>query len=271
MRKKAIGIIGCGVIGSALAEYAKKELTEKIEKIILYDSDSEKMTSLAGKLSRRSQAAGSISEVVSESDLAIEAATPKIVGEVLDAAISRKKDVMIMSVGGLLESEKELEKARALDIKVLVPSGAIAGIDAIKASKKAGIESVTITTRKSPKSIKGAPYLLEKNIDVDKIEKETVIFEGNAAEAVKGFPKNINVSALLSIAGIGAEKTRVRITVSPEYTRNTHEIAVKGKAGVITARTENVPSPANPKTSYLAALAAIESLRGYFDSVRIGT
>ncbi|MFQ5952709.1 MAG: aspartate dehydrogenase domain-containing protein, partial [Candidatus Omnitrophota bacterium] len=137
--------------------------------------------------------------------------------------------------------------------------------------RQAGIESVTITTRKPPKSIKGAPYLSENNIDVEGIKEETVIFEGNALDAIKGFPKNINVSALLSIAGIGPEKTRVKIVVSPEYTRNTHEIEVKSKAGTIKTRTENVPSPDNPKTSYLAALAAIASLRGYFDSIKIGT
>jgi aspartate dehydrogenase len=270
MNKKTIGIIGCGVIGSALAEYAQKDLKGKIEKIVLYDVDPEKSASLVKKLSG-AMVAGGIDEVAAESDLAIEAATPKIVGEVLQAVVSRKKDVMIMSVGGLLGNESALENARSSDIKVLVPSGAIAGIDAIKAAEKAGIESVTITTRKAPKSIKGAPYLLEKSIDVDEIEKETVIFEGNALEAVKGFPKNINVSALLSIAGIGPEKTRVRIVVSPEYTRNTHEVEVSGKSGRITTRTENVPSPINPKTSYLAALAAIESLRGYFDPVRVGT
>ncbi len=205
MAKKVVGIIGCGVIGSALAEYAEKELKDKVKKIVLYDVDPQKSNALAGKLSGAA-VTGGIEEAADESDLMVEAATPKIVAEVLQAAIPRKKDVMIMSVGGLLENEKELEKARMLDVKVLVPSGAIAGIDAIKASKKAGIESATITTRKSPKSIKGAPYLLENNIDVGKIEKETVIFEGNALEAVKGFPKNINVSALLSIAGIGAEK-----------------------------------------------------------------
>lgn len=136
--------------------------------------------------------------------------------------------------------------------------------------KKTAMEE-TITTRKAPRSIKGAPYLLENNIDVEKITRETLVFEGNALDAVKGFPKNINVSALLSISGIGPEKTKVRIIVSPKYTKNIHEIEVNGKAGTIRTRTENVPSPDNPKTSYLAVLAAIASLRGYFDSVRIGT
>ena len=159
MDKKTIGIIGCGVIGSALVEYAQKELTGRIEKIILYDCCAEKLSALAKKVSG-AVIAGSIDEVAIESDIIVEAATPKIVAEVLQTAISLGKDVMIMSVGGLLENEEALEKARAKNVKILVPSGAIAGIDAIKAAKKSGIESATITTRKPPKSIKGAPYLL---------------------------------------------------------------------------------------------------------------
>ncbi|MFC1644212.1 aspartate dehydrogenase, partial [Candidatus Omnitrophota bacterium] len=215
--------------------------------------------------------AAGIKEIIDESDLVIEAACGEIVPDVVKAALDKGKDVIVMSIGGLLGSEDLLEAARKKGVKVILPSGAIAGIDAVKAAKTAGIESVTLTTRKPPKSLKGAPYLSEKNIDVDTLTGETVIFEGSATEAIKGFPKNVNVSALLSIAGIGAEKTRVRIVVSPEYTRNTHEIEVKGSAGILTMRTENVPSPDNPKTSYLAALAAVASLREYFDTVRIGT
>ncbi|MFH1552322.1 MAG: aspartate dehydrogenase [Candidatus Omnitrophota bacterium] len=270
MDKKTIGIIGCGTIGSELAGYAKKSLARYVLKIVLYDSDSVKSEKLAERLSNVTIAAG-IKEIIAESDLVIEAACGEIVPDVLKAALDTGKDVMVMSIGGLLGSEDLLEAAREKGVKVILPSGAIAGIDAVKAAKIAGIESVTLTTRKPPKSLKGAPYLSEKNIDVDTLTGETVIFQGSATEAIKGFPKNVNVSALLSIAGIGAEKTRVRIIVSPEYTRNIHEIEVKGSAGTLTMCTENVPSPDNPKTSYLAALAAVASLREYFDTVRIGT
>ncbi|MFC1479823.1 aspartate dehydrogenase [Candidatus Omnitrophota bacterium] len=270
MDKKTIGIIGCGTIGAELARCAEKALARYVAKIVLYDSDFAKSEKLAEKLSNVTIAAG-MEEIIAEADLVIEAACGQIVPEVVKAALDKGKDVMVMSIGGLLGSEDLLEAAREKGVKVILPSGAIAGIDAVKAAKTAGIESVTLTTRKPPKSIKGAPYLSEKNIDVDTLTGETVLFQGSAMEAIKGFPKNVNVSALLSIAGIGAEKTRVRIIVSPEYTRNTHEIEVKGSAGILTMRTENVPSPENPKTSYLAALAAAASLREYFDTVRIGT
>ncbi|MGD2278948.1 MAG: aspartate dehydrogenase [Candidatus Omnitrophota bacterium] len=268
--EKTIGLVGCGVIGTELAVYADRELKDRINKIVLYDTDPQKSATLVKKLSGV-VVAGSIEEIVAGSDLVVEAAAPGAVAEILRMAIANKKDAMIMSVGGILGNEGLLYDAEERGVKILVPSGAIAGIDAVKAAKQAGLESVTITTRKPPKSIKGAPFLAENNIDIDKITEETVIFEGNAEDAIKGFPKNVNVSALLSISGLGPERTKVRIVISPEYTRNSHEIEVKGKAGTIRTRTENVPSPDNPKTSYLAALAAIAALRGYFDSVRIGT
>ena len=270
MKRKTIGIIGCGVIGTALAEYAAKELPSHVEEIILYDKDHGKAGALAGKI-ENAVAADNLDETVDRADLVIEAAGGAVVPGLMRAALDKGKDIMVMSVGGLLGNEALLEEAREKTVRVILPSGAISGIDALKAAKVAGIKSVSITTRKAPRSIEGAPYLLENGIDVAGITGETVIFEGNAAEAIKGFPKNVNVSALLSIAGAGPDRTIVRIIVSPEYTRNTHEIRIESKAGTITTRTENVPSPENPKTSYLAALAAVASLRGYFDTVRIGT
>lgn len=270
MERKTVGIIGCGTIGEALAVYAGQNLKSHIEKIILCDIDQDKASKLSGKV-QGSDITTDLKKAIDESDIVVEAASPKVALEVLELAIKNKKDVMIMSIGGLLGNEKMLSEASDKGIRVMLPSGAIAGIDAVKASKIAGIESVTLTTRKSPKSIKGAAYLEANGIDVDKLEKETVIFEGNALEAMKAFPKNINVSALLSIAGIGGEKTTVKIIVSPEYTKNMHEVEIKSSAGIITTRTANVPSPSNPKTSYLAALAAIASLEGYFNTVRIGT
>ncbi|MBD3426310.1 MAG: aspartate dehydrogenase [Candidatus Omnitrophica bacterium] len=270
MYKKTIGIVGCGAIGSYLADYACENMTGRISGVVIWDKDAEKSESLYGKVPRV-KIAGELEELAEQADLIIEAASPMAVPGLFEVALEKGKDLIVMSIGGLLGNEHLLAAAREKGIRLMLPSGAIAGIDALKASKIAGLESVTITTRKAPRSVKGAPYLADEGIDVDSIDKETVIFEGNALEAIKGFPKNINVSALLSIAGLGGEKTKVRIIVSPEYTRNSHEVEMISGAGRVLTRTENTPSPSNPKTSYLAALAAITSLQGYFDTVRIGT
>lgn len=267
---KTVGIVGCGAIGSALAGYIKKELSGYVGDILLFDVDKEKAESLQGKVSI-SKTSDSLDNLTENSDLIIESAVGSVVPELLNKVIEKGKDLMVMSIGGLLGSEELFKEAEEKEIRVLLPSGAIAGIDALKAAKIAGLESVTLTTRKSPKSIKGAPYLDEKGIDVESIKEETIVFEGSALEAVKAFPKNVNVSALLSITGIGAQDTSVKIVVCPELKRNVHEIEIKGSSGIVNIRAENVPFPENPKTSYLAALAAMASVKGYFETVRLGT
>ena len=267
---KTIGIIGTGAIGSALAGYISKDLNGFVSAIKLYDADETKMKELSEKISI-SDVSASLEDLISSSDLVIEAASSKVVSDICKLVLKEKKDVMFMSIGGLLNEEDFIKTAREKDIKVFLPSGAIAGIDALKAFSLAGIESVVLNTSKAPRSLEGAPFIEENKIDLSLIKEKTVIFEGNAFEAMKGFPKNVNVSALLSLVGIGKNKTMVKITVDPDLSRNIHEIEINSSGGNLSIRTENVPSPENPKTSYLAALAAMASVKGYFDSVHMGT
>ena len=266
---KTIGIIGYGAIGKVLAEHISNNLREYVDKVYVCEIDKNKFDEilLDDKFFVKTD---SIANLITFSDLVVEAANPKVAIETLSECISKNKDIIVISVGGLLGNEDLLIKAEKQKVKVILPSGAIAGVDAIKAAKISGIDEVTITTRKPPLSLSGAPYIEQNNIDLSKIDKETIVFEGKAQEAIKGFPKNINVSAVLSLAGIGTEKTMVRIIVSPEFTTNSHEIVVKSKAGVIRTLTDNVPSPKNPKTSFLAALSVIGAIESYFKSVQIG-
>ena len=133
------------------------------------------------------------------------------------------------------------------------------------------IDSVKITTRKPPKSFEGAPYVAKNRIDLKNIKQETTLFEGTAKEAVHAFPQNINVASTLSLAGAGADKVRVKIVTSPDYSKNVHEVEIEGDFGRIFTRTENLPSKANPKTSYLASLSAIAALEGIVSNFRVGT
>ena len=268
--KKTIGIIGCGSIGRALTAFAGKELSGYIGKVLLWDTENESLASLCEDVELAEKAEG-LEDIIEKSDLIVEAAGADVVAPFLKAIIASGKDAMIMSIGGLLGNESLLVEAEQKGIKVTLPTGAIAGIDAVKAAKIAGIEKVTLITRKPAKSLKGALYFDEKGIDVDIIEEETVVFEGSAREAMKHFPKNINVSALLSLAGIGPDRTTVKIVTSPEFSKNSHEITVEGAAGTLKMLSENVPSPDNPKTSYMAPLAAMAALKGYFSTVRLGT
>ncbi len=269
-KKKAVSVVGCGAIGSALAKRVDAVMSESVSALMLYDVDINRSRKLASMV-RGARIAESSREAVAMSDITVEAACPGAAVEVLGLAVENKKDVMILSIGGLLEREGLMGSALKAGITVILPSGAVGGIDALKAARIAGIDSVTLTTRKSPASLKGAPYLEKNGIDLDSLKGETVIFEGTVTQAVKAFPKNINVSALLSIAGAGVEKTGVKIISSPEYDKNIHEVRVESKAGTFTFRTENVPFPSNPKTSYLAALSAMTALEEYLSLTRIGT
>ena len=266
-----VGIIGCGAIGSEIAAACAGTLNDKVSLAALYDIDGKKAKALSSRLLKENITVSSLDDLFEKADLVIESASAAAAREVLKKALECSKSAMIMSTGGLIDSKTFLEEARKKNINVYFPSGAVCGIDGLKAAGISGIKKVTLTTRKPPKGLAGAPYLIEKSIDLSSVRGEEVVFEGSALEAVKGFPKNINVSSVLSLAGIGPDKTAVRIVTSPAYSTNTHEVEITGDFGRITARTENVPSEKNPKTSKLAILSAIATLRGIVESVRIGT
>lgn len=270
MKKIKLGIIGCGTIGSQLAAACQGRLKDKIELTALCDSDASKALGLQKAL-KEGPSILKPDELIKKCGLVVEAASAKISGDLLSKCVKAGKDCMIMSVGGLIGREELLIAAGKKNIKVYIPSGALCGIDGLKSASAGRIDSATLTTRKPPKGLEGAPYLKEKGIDLSGITGEKTIFEGSAEEAIKGFPKNVNVSAVLSLAGLGAKKTHVRIVTSPQYTKNIHEVEIAGECGKIFTRTENVPSKTNPKTSELAIFSAISTLAGITNSVRIGT
>lgn len=269
MKVLKVGIVGCGAMGSEIARACRKRLRRAVALAGLCDIDEAKAKKLAGSL--KHVRVMKLDELVKHSGLVVEAAGGSISAGILARCIAARKDCLIMSVGGLLGKEPLLRKAEGAGVRVYIPSGALAGIDALKAAAVGRIDTVTLTTRKPPKGLEGAPYLAKKGMSLAGITGELTVFEGSAREAVGAFPANINVSAVLSLAGIGARRTRVRIVTSPLYTRNTHEVEVTGDFGKITAKTENLPSSANPKTSALAIYSAIATLEAVAKRVRLGT
>lgn len=265
-----VGIIGCGAIGSEIARACDARLSGALELVAVCDIDKEKAEAVSRLLKSKAEVLG-LEELIVSSDLVVEASSAAISAGIVEKCIDAGKDCLVMSVGGLLARTDLLSRADELGIGVHIPSGAVCGIDGLKSASVGRIDSVTLTTRKPPRGLEGAPYLREKKIDLNGIKRETVVFEGTAIEAVKGFPANINVSAVLSLAGVGAGNTKVRIVTSPEYTKNVHEVEITGDFGKITTRAENVPSKANPKTSALAINSAIATLEGIARSVRVGT
>jgi aspartate dehydrogenase len=267
-----IGIVGCGAIGSSLAGVIAKDFSDKAKLASLYDTDMQKAYNLANKFNHPKLAALNLEDLINKVDLTVEATKAESAFEIAKKSITLGKDIMVMSVGGIIEHMKELEVlAQEKQARLFIPSGAICGIDGLKAAASAKINKVILTTKKPPKAFVGVPYVLKRQIRLDNLTEDTVLFEGDAFTATKAFPQNINVAATLSLAGIGAEKTVVRIVASPNISQNIHEIEIESDAGRISTRTENVIHPDNPKTSYLAVLSAIATLKQILSPIKIGT
>jgi len=271
---KRIGLLGCGSIGTQIALAID---SGKINAVLthVYDESKDASNTLVKKLNKKPEIVANPHLLSSNPvDIVVEAASQDAVKDVGLSVLQNKKDLMIMSVGALLdESIYEILSDACKDFKktIYLPSGAIAGLDGIK-SVKNELDSISITTTKHPRSLKGARFFETSDIDIESISSRTIIFEGPAKEAVSLFPANINVAALLSLSGIGSEKTKVTIVADPNTDKNTHHIEAEGKFGKMTFTIENFPDPNNPKTSRLAILSAMETLRKYCsDEIQIGT
>jgi len=276
------GIVGCGTIGIQIAKAIETRLKDKAVLSAVCDIDQLKIDNFLSKIKSRPyvclpctgakrQVHGSLIDLIRRSDFVVEAASASISAEVAKKALTAKKNVLIMSVGGLLKDASVISLAKKVKVQLYIPSGALAGLDGLKSASIAKIDKVMLTTKKSPKALAGAPYLEKNNIDLASIKEEKIIFQGTAFEAVNGFPKNINVAATLSLASLGPKKTMVRIVAVPGLKTNIHEVEVEGEFGKLFTRTENLPSPDNPKTSFLAALSAIATLEGALNNIKIGT
>jgi aspartate dehydrogenase len=267
-------LLGCGAIGTQIALSID---SGKIPAVLthVYDSSKNASAALVEKLKSKPVIVEN-SHLLSSYpiDIVVEAASQDAVKDVALSILQNKRDLMIMSVGALLdESIYDILSDACKDFKktIYLPSGAIAGLDGIK-SVKEELESLSITTTKHPRSLKGAKFFENSQIDIDELISKTTIFQGTAKDAVSLFPANINVAALLSLCGIGSERTIVTIVADPETEKNTHHIEARGKFGCMTFTIENFPDPNNPKTSRLAILSAIETLRKYCsDEIQIGT
>jgi len=257
-----LGIIGCGNIGRTII---KAIYNEKIDyKIVgVFDMNRNGFNILPDEIKKDIKFFDNFENFINtNADLILECASQSAVREYAINVLKHNKNLMIMSVGALVNKNlfEEIKKnAKERNLKIYIPSGAIVGIDGIKAGMIGEIESVTLITRKNPKSL---------GIITN---KEKILFDGNASEAVVKFPKNINVAATLSLAGIGFEKTKVKIIADPNVNENIHEIHIKGSFGEILTTAKNLPSPENPKTSYLASLSAIACLKKITSEIQIGT
>ncbi len=270
-----VGLLGCGTIGTEVAAAIDDGTVPGAELIAVFNRSRAPAESLVDSLDSAPTIVDTPSGLNAEASLVIEAAGQSAVRQHAVDILESGTDLMLMSVGALADTELRRAVLAAADdhgCRLYVPSGAIAGLDAIKAAALADeLTSVSLTTTKPPSGLSGAPYIEENEIDLTTLEEPTVVYAGSAREAAAAFPSNINVALALSLASIGPADTDVTIVADPDEGNNVHRIEAIGSAGRIETEVRNVPSPTNPKTSYLAALSAIEKLRGITTATSVGS
>jgi aspartate dehydrogenase len=203
-------------------------------------------------------------------DIVVECLPPQLFRSVALSVIERSKIFMPLSVGQLLQNWDLVERAKASGARILAPTGALVGLDAVRAAAEGTIHSVTMITRKPPSGLEGAPYLVERGISLKDLKAPLKIFDGSARDGARGFPANVNVAAALSLAGIGPDKTRLEIWADPALTRNTHRIEVDADTARFSMAIEGIPSD-NPRTGRIVPLSVIAALRGLVAELKVGT
>ena len=264
-----VALAGFGAIGS---EVARRLLNDGIPGVTLSAVAARDQAKARAALERMgwSVPVMEVGGLAAAADLVVECAPAALMDDIARPVLAAGKQLVVLSVGALLTRPHLVELARQHGGQIIVPSGALLGLDAVCAAAEGQIHSVQMTTRKPPNGLAGAPYLLEHNIRIDGLRQPLRVFSGTAREAAKGFPANLNVAVALSLAGIGPDRTRLDIWADPTVTRNTHRIQVESDAASIDMTIENIPSE-NPKTGRITALSVIATLRKLHAPLRVGT
>jgi aspartate dehydrogenase len=263
-----VAIAGLGPIGKKVAE----ALDQGIEGLALAAVSAErpeKHHNWLGSL-RALPVVLPIEGLCDVADIVIECAPAKLLRSIVAPFVEKGKTAIVLSVGALLENEDLIDLARQNGGQIVVPTGALIGLDAVTAAAVGEIHSVRMVTRKPVQGLAGAPFLVENNIDIETIKEPLKIFDGTARQAAKGFPANLNVAVALSLAGIGPDRTRLEIWADPALTRNVHRVEVDSDSARFSMSIENIPSD-NPKTGRITALSVIALLRKQRAALRVGT
>ncbi len=265
-----VGLIGCGTIGTQLARALEQRYARSVRLTALHDSDRSHAEALRRQL-RRPPPIVSLPQVIRRSHLVVEAASVSIAADVATRALRANRQVIIMSVGGLLRNRRWRAAASRSRGRLFIPSGALAGLDGVKALAVGRIRAVSLTTRKPPRALQGAPGLARRGRRLLRLAKPTVVFRGSPRAVVKAFPQNTNIAAAVTLAsGLPDTVPRIRVVADPAATRNTHELEVVGDCGRLRCLITSRPS-ANPKTSEVAVRSAIAMIGRLVDPIVIGT
>jgi aspartate dehydrogenase len=263
-----VGIAGLGAIGLPLA----RALDDGVDGLSLIAVSARDQTKALANLAGFRQPPRLVDLAdLSIADIVVECVPAAQFERVAIPAIDAGRILVVMSAGALLPRMHLTRRAVAAGARIIVPTGALLGLDAVRAAAEGRVESVTIETRKPPGGLAGAPHLVQNGISVDGLREPLLVFDGNALGAAAGFPANVNVAAALALAGIGPVRTKVKIWADPGVDRNIHTIAVEADAARFSMKIENVPSDENPRTGRLVAPSVLACLRGLVSPLKVGS
>lgn len=264
-----VGVAGLGTIGTAVA----RRLVAGMEGVELAAVTSGRADKAAATLAELGASAPVVSpqELAERCDIIVECAPTAAFLGIAEPAMAAGRQMVTVSAAALLEHMEVVDLARANGGRIIMATGALLGLDAVRAAAKGEIFSVTMITRKPPKSLKGAPHLDVLGVDVLSLTEPLMVFDGSARDGARGFPANVNVAAALALAGIGPDRTRLQIWADPTLERNTHVIKVDADSARFELKIENVPSPEKPGTGRITALSMIAALEGLTSTLKIGT
>jgi aspartate dehydrogenase len=212
-----------------------------------------------------------LEELAHTADIVVECTPSSEFDKVAKPVIEAGKTLIVLTSSALIERQSLIDLAHETGARILVPSGAMLGLDALNAVAEGKIYSVVIVTRKPPKGLQGSLYLKKNNIDLSNIDTPVCIFSGSVREAAIHFPANANVAASLSLAGIGADRTKQEIWADPTIEHNTHSVTVESDSSNFTVKIQNIPSDENPSTGRITPQSVIALLRGLSDPIKVGT
>ena len=262
-----IGIAGMGAIGRRVAE----KLDAGIPGLVLSAIAVRDAAAARSRVKLASPCVFTdIAGLEPHCDVVVECAPSQLLAEIARPTLAAGKKVMVLSVGALLRNEDLIALARERGGQIVVPTGALIGLDAVTAAAEGRIHSVKMVTCKPVRGLVGAPYLVENNIAIEDIREPMCVFRGSPRDAAVGFPANLNVAVALSLAGIGPDRTTLEIWADPHLRRNTHRIEVEADSASFSMEIANVPSD-NPRTGRITALSVIAALRKMVAPLRVGT
>jgi len=263
-----VGVAGLGAVGLGVARRLDKGIPGLVLAAVAVHDREKARRNLPGAGERIPIVEA---EALAETcDVVVECLPPQLFRSVGLSVIDKAKIFMPLSVGQLLENWDLVGNAQRTGARILAPTGALLGLDAVRAAAEGTIHSVTMITRKPPGGLEGAPYLVARGLSLRDLKEPTKIFDGSAREGARGFPANVNVAAALSFAGIGPDKTRLEIWADPSLTRNTHRIEVEADTARFSMVIEGIPSE-NPRTGRIVPLSVIAALRGLVADIKVGT